>query len=147
MICMSISCISIFLGSFQGTFDCLCTRVCEKSLLHMAGLYKFRTCINDRLIVVQVGNMCQFVDLAFKSFIISRIVISKSIYSNTCCKIQIFFSFRIIKVTALTFFKYYRKTVICMKNTNFGFFHLIMHVHCNISPRHLLKLQYRYLCL
>lgn len=51
------------------------------------------------------------------------------------------------RVTTIAFFKNYRKTVICMKNTGFRFFHLFIHAHCNISPHHLLKLQYQYLCL
>ena len=85
----------------------------------MTCLYKFGTCINDRLIVIQVGNVHQFVDLGFQCFVIARVMIPQCIYSDTCCKIQIFLSFGIIEVAALAFFKNYRKTVICMKNTGF----------------------------
>ena len=147
MVCMAISFVGIFLGSLQSTLNGLCTTVCEEGLFHMACLYKFGTCLNDRLIVVQVGNMHQLVDLGFQCFVIARIMIAQGIYCDTCRKIQIFLSFGIIEVTTLAFFKNYRKTVICMKNTGFRFFHLFIHAHCNISPHHLLKLQYQYLCL
>ena len=119
MICMAISLVGIFLGSFQSTLDSLCTTVCEECFFHMTCLYKFGTCINDRLIVIQVGNVHQFVDLGFQCFVIARVMIPQCIYSDTCCKIQIFLSFGIIEVATLAFFKNYRKTVICMKNTGF----------------------------
>ena len=52
---------------------------------------------------------------------------------------------QIILENTFTFFKYYWETVICMKNTNFSFFDLIIHVHCNIFLRLLLKWLFQYL--
>ena len=137
----------VFAGRLNCALDSLGATVGEEYPAHAAHAHQLVGCLCGRLIVIQVGGMHQLVDLGFQCFVIARIMISQGIYSDTCRKIQIFLSFGIIEVTALAFFKNYRKTVICMKNTGFRFFHLFIHAHCNISPHHLLKLQYQYLCL
>ena len=121
-----------------------CTTVCE-GLFHMACLYKFG---NSSPMIGSLWYRLKHASACRSGISVLRHSLdndSSGHFKIPAAKIQISFPLRNHGGNNHRLFQNYRKTVVCMKNTGFRFFHLFIHAYCNISPHHLLKLQYQYL--
>ena len=62
--------------------------------------------------VIKIGGMDQLIDLLFQRFIIVLVMITQCKHSDTGAKIQIFFSFHVCKINAISFFQDHREAVV-----------------------------------
>ena len=105
---------SIFSAQFQGSFYGLCTTITEKYLVKITVCRQsFRQC-NLIFRIIKIGAVNQPFRLFSYGFGKLRMMVSQTIHSNACYKIQILFSIHIPDIHPFSVVKGHRKTVVRM---------------------------------
>ena len=111
--------VSVFSCYFDRTLDGLGSAVCEKHFGKSGCFYQFLCCFHHWYIVIQVGGMDHFIDLILQCLIVCLIIVSQGKYSDSCCKVQIFFAIYIIQMNTVSFVQNDLETIIgCLLYTS-----------------------------
>ena len=96
-----------------------------------------------RLIVIQIGSMHQFINLAFQRLVVARIMIAQGLYRDACGEVQVFIAVCVVEIDAVAVIQHHLIPVVGVKHALFRLFDNRLFIfHHNNFP--LLRPEWRY---